>query len=223
MCDKHNCKYDAYLAVLPVTLSSCESQNCTYALLDSDSQRSFCSQSIANQLNRVGKRESVYIKTLSSKKDAKPASSMQVSFKVCAPDDGYSEVMKQVLTVDTLPLLNSSILSMADLQEFDQLKDLKMKQLSCKKIGLMIGTDYPHLIFPTESRTGAAGQPIGLKTPLRWVIIGPKLHQKADEKSEFVGTRIMHTTVKRACKQESLGFEDFEPYVVPSALQTVNH
>ena len=33
----------------------------------------------------------------------------------------------------------------------------------------------------------------------------------------------MHTTVKRACKQESFGFEDFEPYVVPPALQTVNH
>ena len=32
--------YDAYLAVLPATLSSCESQICTYALLDSGSQRS---------------------------------------------------------------------------------------------------------------------------------------------------------------------------------------
>ena len=215
--------HDAYLAVLPVTLSSCESQICTYALLDSGSQRSFCSQSIADQLNLVGKRETVYIKTLSSKKDAKPASSMQVSFKVCAPDAGYSEVMKQVLTVDTLPLLNSSIPLMADLQEFDHLKDIEIKQLSCKEIGLIIGTDYPHLICPTESRTGAAGQPIGLKTPLGWVIIGPKRHQKVDEKSEFVGTRVMHTTVKTSCKQKSFEFEDFEPNVVPPALQNVNH
>ena len=38
--------------------------------------------------------------------------------------------MKQVLTVDTLPLLNSSIPSMADLQEFDHLKDIEIKQLS---------------------------------------------------------------------------------------------
>ena len=33
----------------------------------------------------------------------------------------------------------------------------------------------------------------------------------------------MHTTVKRARKQESFEFEDFGPYVVPPALQTVNH
>ena len=153
--------YDAYLAVLPITLFSCESQICTYALVDSSSQRSFCSQSIADQLNLVDKQETEYIKTLSSKKDAKPASSMQVSSQVCAPDDRHSEVMKQVLTIDTLPLLNNSIPLMADLQEFDHLKDVEMKQLSCKEIGLIIGTDY---LCPTKSRTGAAGQPIELKT-----------------------------------------------------------
>ena len=101
---------------------------------------------------------------------------MQVSFKVCAPHDGYSEVVKQVLTVGTLPLLNNSILSMADLREFDHLKDVEMKQLSCKEVGMIIGTGYPHVICPTESGTGAAGQPIGLKTLLEWVIIGPKRH-----------------------------------------------
>ena len=98
---------------------------------------------------------------------------------------------------------------MADLQEFDHLKDIETKQLSCKEIGLIMGTDYPHLICPTESITGAADQPIGLKTPLGWVVIGPKRHQKADEKSEFVGTRVMYTTVETSCKQESFGFEDF--------------
>ena len=215
--------YDAYLAVLPVTLSSCESQICAYALLDSGSQRSFCFQSIADQLNLVGKREILYIKTLSSKKDAKPAFSMQVSYKVCALNDGCSKVMKQVLTVDALPLLNNLIPLMVDLQEFDHLKDPEMKQLSCKEIGLIIDTDYPCLICPTKSKTDATGQSIGLKTPLEWVIIGPKLHQKVDEKSEFVGTRVIETTVERACKQESFGFEDFETNAISPALQNDNH
>ena len=86
---------------------------------------------------------------------------------------------------------------MEAVETFDHLKDLEMKQLSCKEIGLIIGTDYPNLVCPTESRTGAAGRPIELKTPLAWVIAAPKRHLKVDDKSEFVGTRIMHTTVER--------------------------
>ena len=59
-------------------------------------------------------------------------------------------------------------------RKLDHLRDLEIRKLvEHREFDVLIGSDYyEELLLPLEHHTGNPGEPGGVKTPLRWIIVG---------------------------------------------------
>ena len=77
--------------------------------------------------------------------------------------------------------------------------DLELPRLAEGDVKLFIGADVPELFLPSRIRKGHWGQPVAVKTPLGWSLLGPSLSPSMaancfvglfNSKNELLETRI---------------------------------
>ena len=165
------------LPVVGVKVSSLEGESTdVYALLDSGSDRTFCSPTLLENLKTTGRPTTFTLSTLNegTELDVLEAS-LSVSPLATINDDTVAEQMHlpEVYAVDTFPTLSGSIANSSDVSDYVHLRDLPIPTVEPKSVQLLIGQDNPDALIPLETRRGKVNEPYAVRTSLGWSINGP--------------------------------------------------
>ena len=162
------------LPIVPVRVKGkgCNNYITTHALLDTGSDRIFCSQSLIKRLNINGVSTSLSLSTLN---DNKESDVVEVSLEVSSVIDTESPAISLpiVFAVQTFPTLVSSIARTTDIEMWEHLKDLPIPHVDASDVTLIIGQDVPDALYPLEKRKGKVGEPYAIRTPFGWTVNGP--------------------------------------------------
>ncbi|XP_077967709.1 uncharacterized protein LOC120346600 [Styela clava] len=97
---------------------------------------------------------------------------------------GNSLVLDEVLTVERLPNLKSSIPSVRDTEVNSHFSHVDISDSTHMEVKLLIGSNIPdaHAVF--EVKLGKRGQPRAVKTMLGWTLFGPESDSNCDNNFE---------------------------------------
>ena len=158
----------------------------TYALLDSGSTKTFCSEALIEKLDAKGKRANLSLTTVNSSESADVE---LVSLEVVAAKGGAGKTsvvqLPKVYALPNLPSLESCIASAGDIRKWPHLKDLRLPQVDKSGVSILIGQDVPEALWPLELRKGEEGQPYATRTRLGWTLNGPLESECLVEESPF--------------------------------------
>lgn len=151
----------------------------TYALLDSGSTNTFCSERLIKSLALRGKKKTLSLSTLSTEK--KKVTTTSVNLEVSPMDSNASFKLTGVYAKKSIPVSESHIVHNRDLEDYTHLKGLNLPTVKDRNVSLLIGQDNAHLILAKEVRKGRPEELHATRTVLGWVVGGPFKDTKADE------------------------------------------
>ena len=141
--------------------SSCEGQG-TKLRTDSDSNTTFCTEELMEQLQAIGTETTLSLTTLGIEDNANKTSvpSQQVSDL----DENNLIELPLVFSTPWLPVTTNNRANHQDLRKWPHLQGIDIIDIDAD-IGLLIGSDIPRALEP--------GEPYATKTELGWVVNGP--------------------------------------------------
>lgn len=185
----------------------------TYALLDDGSERTILLDEAAQQLGLQGTPEELSLRTV--RQDVRVIQGAMVSFSV-SPANQPSKTfhIQRAFTAKELGLAPHTYPVAALKRSYRHLKNLPLQPLDCAQPLLLIGSDHPHLIIPTEPvRLGPPGGPAAVKTRLGWSLQGPsKLLKHSLTPQQCLLTSIVPSTSELLRHVEKLWQLDTLPY-----------
>ena len=166
-----------------------------YALLDSGSSITLCSEQVASKLKLTGRSCSLTLQGVNSKQEL---SSKIVSFDIKGVHkDAKSFKLKSVTCIASLPGHASSIPASAVTARHEHLQDIAFPSVSADKIDLLIGADNEILHEVLECRSSETSELRGYLTPLGWVIAGTD-NQTSTPVSTLASSTYLSSTSNRA-------------------------
>ena len=92
-----------------------------------------------------------------------------------------------------------------NVRKLDHLHDLEIeKPVEHREVDVLIGSDYyEELLLPLERRTGKRGEPVAVKTPLGWKIVG-HVSETANEGNTANHVYTFHTTFTPEMRADEL-------------------
>ncbi|XP_064627990.1 uncharacterized protein LOC135487824 [Lineus longissimus] len=161
----------------------------TYALLDSGSTGTFCTERLMGKLKVTGKRADVLLKTMGN--EVRKKSFVIPALQVAPVAEGYNEVsgwidLPPVLSQPSLPVSEEDIATQEDLSRWDYLQEVRLpvvEKSSELHVGLLIGINSPKAMEPFRVIPSDGNGPFAVKTRLGWAINGPL----GDQDREDVG------------------------------------
>ncbi|XP_067030834.1 uncharacterized protein [Acropora muricata] len=143
----------------------------TYALLDSGSTSSWCSESLAKRLGVVGSRVQVSLSTIET--DSSPLSCRRVNLEVMGMSEVNMVELPDVLTKDKLNVSTDCVSSQDDVDRLPHLSNMKVPKVIRSDVELLIGQDVPEALEPCEVRSCRGKGPYATKTKFGWTLNGP--------------------------------------------------
>ena len=137
-----------YSMIIPIRVTCGKNTICTYALLDTGSQQTFCDQRLAEKLEVTGPKITLSIQTLSSGFTPKNVSGSLVSLMTQSLDRSTEVKLHNVFTVSNIPMKAIAIPCQSALEKINHLKGIELMELGDKSVGLLIGLDAPELFRP---------------------------------------------------------------------------
>ena len=163
-----------YFNVVPVRVSSPQSpvSFTTYAMLDSASDISVCTEKLLDKMNISGTSDEMTVLTIASKNKLK---TKHVSLTVESLDRKESISLPDVWSVPKFQLSQKKIPKKEDFDRWPHLQgiDMNVYAVSEDEITLLIGADKPEAFITKEYRQGKIGQPIGMLGIFGWSLFGP--------------------------------------------------
>ncbi|XP_071476662.1 uncharacterized protein [Diadema antillarum] len=174
----------------------------TYALLDSGSTSTFCTEDLVMQLGVTGKRQVLAMSTL--EKARSQVETMVTSLVVQNPDMSHAVDLPTVYTRKSLNISTANVARAEDIDSYRHLSDLDFPCVHPVNVELLIGQDVPEAVMPLEVRSGGPGEPYATKTALGWALQGPlKTGEKGDVCAHFISNTALEEQVKRFWTLES--------------------
>ena len=149
------------LPVVPVVVNDCYN---TFALLDSASTNSFCSQELVNTLNIKGNKTVLNLSTL--EKSSSERVTEAVSFSLRGGDEMFQ--MSNVYVIESVPV---PIVENYAASSCEHLRGIQPPLAD--KVDILIGQDCPEVLIPHEVRRDAKNEPYAIRTCLGWSVCGP--------------------------------------------------
>ena len=176
-----------YLCVVPVTVTYGRKSVNTYAFLDQGSTRSFCDLKLVELLGASGSNDEVILQTLNG---SKRYQGLVLSFSVASLGETQQFSICNVLSIPNIPVSSNPVPVKEDLRQFAHLRGIDFPQPPDANVILLIGADSPEMLCVSEARKGFRGQPIAIKIPLGWSLLGPSLSLEASQNCQvnFVKT-----------------------------------
>ena len=181
-----------YFMTLPVKVRCGREEVVTYALLDSGSQRTFCEKSLARRLNARGPEKEVPLTTLTSDTEGSAVNGMVVSLVVSDLGGKESIKIRDVLTIDRIPLEARPKPDLREFESWSYLEGVSFSEIEDKSVGILIGLDAHEVFRPLETRFGPDGAPDAIKTPLGWILFGAV----SDKREKAANSSCMHVTLR---------------------------
>ena len=169
--------FSAYLDILPVRVCHGGKEVLTYALLDPGSSMTFCEPVLVEKLGLRGKGSmcETSVETLTTKHPERLKSKCySMSIKPLNAEREFE--LGNVVVVKQIPVTASCRNVRNDLKGFDHLKDVTLPEIPNATVTLLIGNDNYRAQFPLEVRgdCGSNTSPCAIKTPLGWILKGPR-------------------------------------------------
>ena len=142
----------------------------TYALLDSGSEESFLTKSLADKLAlEVKDYDTLVVCTLSGE------STVRVGRVDLTVEPVVNPETRQVMIQDAkvIEKLNIRVSRPKDLSKWTHLRGLNIPKVDDDEVTLLIGANVPEVQVHEESRVGTTGEPYAVRTILGWAILGP--------------------------------------------------
>jgi len=143
----------------------------TYALLDNGSDVSLCDEKLIDQLGISGVQRHFYL-TTQEKRDS-PRSGCEVKLTINSIDNESSLEIPKVWTIERLNISELSIPRVQDVDRWSHLKGIELPVIDNKEVRVLIGCNVPEAFWVLEEKRGSKGEPVGIRSPLGWTIIGP--------------------------------------------------
>lgn len=159
------------LNLLPVRVFNGSNMVVTYALLDSGSDVSLCSNNLLKKLEKQGEQHNYFINTISGSNIYQ--SGVKVSLDVTSLDSQSCVTLDSVIGVDKLPITEASIPKQCEIAQWPHLADLNFPCLDNVDVELLIGGNNPDAFWVYEQRTRDRKDPYAIKTLLGWALMGP--------------------------------------------------
>ncbi|XP_033642413.1 uncharacterized protein LOC117302547 [Asterias rubens] len=162
------------LPIVPVKVRSHRSATnfvTTYALLDSGSTQTFCSEKLINELGVNGKPDTMRLTTLDNHDIL--TETRIVHLEVTDMCDENLVVMTHVLTRPKLQMGISTLIDQKEINKWSHLSDIILPDVDANNVHLLIGQDNPSALIPKEVREGGVGTPYATRTKLGWTLNGP--------------------------------------------------
>ena len=173
---------DVCLPIVPVKVND---KCVVFALLDSGSTNTFCSQNLVDQLKIKGTVVNYTLNTLGQSNDRK--STEVVSLNLSSRDGHEKRRVHSVFVIDKIPFSNVSF----DAKMYSHIKDLPLPR-NVQVVDILIGQDHADLLLPLDVRKGNKGDPFATRTVLGWSLNGPVLSSDRVNKhivSNFVNAK----------------------------------
>lgn len=171
------------LKVVPVKLHYGKKTLDTHAVLDDGSERTIILPSAAQHLGLQEEEEILPLRTI--RQDVVELRGASVSFEVSAfATPQVKHHIHRAFTANELSLAEQSCLGESLKKRYGHLRGIPLQTFSKVQPMLLIGSDHPHLITPTQPiRMGPPGGPIAVCTQLGWAMQGPTyfLHHPSSE------------------------------------------
>ena len=162
-----------YVRVVPLLATSSTGTSARiYALLDSGSDSTLCTDRLVSLLKLSGKPCQLRLEGVNGTKSV-PA--LEVSFLIKGTCNGtqVTAQLNSVTSVPSLPRHAQSIPSATITSRHPHLADLQFPPVSACQIDIIIGADQEPLHQVLESRTSPDSSLHAHRTPLGWVLAGP--------------------------------------------------
>ena len=162
------------LPIVAVNIKASNGSNIrTYALLDSGSTSSFCTEELLKKLQVPSREETIRLTTLNQKE--KVVKTTVASIKVSDINNQNTITLKKVHATPNLPINKENIPKAddVDLFKWPHLKNITIPPADLQQVHLLIGQDSPQALIPSEIKTGNEGEPYATKTLLGWTLNGP--------------------------------------------------
>ena len=177
---------NVFLNVIPVEVVTCGKSMMTYAFLDQGSTTSLCDKRLLDQLQVSGEPAKFSISTVN---EQTLRQGCKVNLTVCSLAGYETLVLRDVLSVDRLPVSPNPSLSSDELKAWPHLQNISFPVVQGEVL-LLIGLNAPEAFWVAEERRGATDQPYAVRTTLGWSIVGPKFigNQESSVSVNFVST-----------------------------------
>ena len=161
------------LKVIPVTIGNkvTHKKVKTYALLDNCSDVTLCSDGLVSELMLDGEKTEYSLSTVNS--ESEKMSGLDVSFYI-EPIDGTEKIdVDHAWTVKEIPVSNENIPTQNLINRFPHLEGLHFPEVQEKEVTVLIGANIPQVFWTLEERRGSYKEPVAVRSPLGWTLIGP--------------------------------------------------
>lgn len=181
------------LAILRVCVKSKKGSKIvdTYAFVDPGSSATFCTDSLARQLNLQGNGTELVLTTMSSTKQVK--SCLLRDLEVSGLEESNFINLPKVFTQKTIPVTREIIPTQKDIDKWPHLQEIKLPCTDAE-IGLLIGNNVHEAFEPWKVIHSQDNGPYAVKTILGWTVNG-RLREHRD--SGLDGSEQHQVTVNR--------------------------
>jgi hypothetical protein len=192
------------MSILPVRVEMEDGTACveTYALLDSGSTATFCSELIMHKLKASGPKTNIILKTMGHEttEEAYLVNGMMIS----ALDGGGAIKLPPVISQATLPVSLKDVVFAEDLSQWSYLRDVTLPKIEGKcHVGLIIGINAPQVMEPHEVIGSEGDGPFAVRTKLGWVVNGPLGHDPAtDNTNRIIYANRIHVTTEDSRQED---------------------
>ena len=165
-----------YLQLLPVIVSHGKNSVSAVLFLDSGSDSTLTSKSLADKLQLSGKEQNLVLSNVMSM--PKKIRSKLASFSVSSTSHPDPFKMTNVWVVENLKSPKKKI-DIEDLKgSYQHLRDLDLTSIDGNDAAILIGTDFPQLHLYRDIKIGKDDEPIAIQSTLGWVLLGGKDNNK---------------------------------------------
>ena len=140
------------------------------AVLEQGLTHSFCDKRLVNTLGVDDDLQSITLHTLDNAAANHPRHTLHL--KVFSLDDSYVVVLSKAFSIDDIPVRLNLISAKCELKKMSHLPDLVFPKVDGASVTSLIEADAPKLFCPAAFRKGRRGEPVAIKTPLGWSLLG---------------------------------------------------
>ena len=184
----------------------------TYAFLDEGSDITLCTEGLLDKLKLRGEPVQVSLATING---IKTRAGRRVSLSTQGVDENAVIQLSNVISVPTLPELQSSIPSNKDVSKYQEvLKGITFPELE-GGIELLIGADVPGAHRTLEYRMNHSGGPNAVRSALGWGLVGPVDQCKGNSSLEVSHVNLvqserleLNVLKERTCERDFIGKKD---------------
>ena len=161
----------------------------TQALLDSGSNRSFCSLKLAERLGLCGEEMQLNLQTLNKTNELQACVvSLDITGTGRFKRNGIIH-LPRVFAVEDFPELTSTCIDDTNIRRWSHTRDIPVSaNIKRTDVNILIGQDIPRALIPLEVRYGRENEPYATRTILGWTLNGPLGEDVTDDQviSNFI-------------------------------------